>query len=237
MTTSVALPPNFNEDKKDIIDFTYQRLLPRPMSFADLGGCWGVDGAYTFYTLQQFGASRAILVDTDPTDKALTIGRQFPALTIVKGNFGDVAVQQQVGDVDAIFLFDVLLHQVKPDWDQVLAMYAPHTRFFVVYNQQYVGSRETVRLLDLGRDEYFANVPADPHLPPYSTLFEKMYEINPAHGRIWRDVHNVWQWGIVDRDLLACLERLGFTMQLYKNCGQWGSLKNIQNHAFVFQKR
>jgi hypothetical protein len=237
MTTTLALPPNFNQDKAETIDFAYQRIWPRPMTFADLGGVWGVDGAYTLYTLQKFGASRAVLVDSNHTDKVMEMARQFPSLSLIKGNFGDPAIQAQVGDVDAILLFDVLLHQVKPDWDQILAMYAPHTRIFVVYNQQFVGSQKTVRLLDLGREEYFANVPGDPNLPPYSTLFEKMYEINPEHNRIWRDVHNVWQWGIVDRDLVGCLDRLGFTMQLYKNCGQWGALRNIQNHAFVFQKR
>jgi hypothetical protein len=235
--TTFALPPNFNQDKREVIDYAYERLGSRLMSFADLGGVWGVDGAYTLYTLQHFGAARAVLVDSNFTDKVVEFARAFPALSLVRGNFGDRAIESQLGNVDVIFLFDVLLHQVKPDWDDILAMYAPHTRVFVIYNQQFVGSDKTVRLLDLGREEYLANVPADPNLPPYSTLFEKMYEIHPEHGRIWRDVHNVWQWGIVDRDLIACLDRLGFTMQLYKNCGQWGQLKNIQNHAFVFQRR
>ncbi len=237
MTATLDLPPNFNQDKKDLIDFAYERLAPRPMAFADLGGVWGVDGAYTRYTLQRYGATRAVLVDTNFTDKVIEVAPSFPSLTLVKGNFGDPVTAERVGHVDAIFLFDVLLHQVKPDWDQVLAMYAPRTRLFVIYNQQWVGGRRTVRLLDLPRDQYFANVPHDRTVPPYSFLFEKMYEMNTEHGRIWRDVHNIWQWGIVDHDLIDCLDHLGFTLQLYKNCGQWGELRNIQNHAFVFQKR
>ena len=161
MTTTLDLPPNFNQDKKELIDFAYERLTPRPMAFADLGGVWGVDGAYTRYTLQRYGAARAVLVDTNFTDKVIEVAPSFPSLTLVKGNFGDPATAERVGNVDAIFLFDVLLHQVKPDWDQVLAMYAPRTRLFVVYNQQWVGGHRTIRLVDLPRDQYFANVPAD----------------------------------------------------------------------------
>ena len=68
----------------------------------------------------------------------------------------------QVGRVDAIFLFDVLLHQVAPDWDTILEMYAKNVRVFGIYNQQWTGADTTVRLLDLGEEEYFRNVPVDP---------------------------------------------------------------------------
>ena len=66
----------------------------------------------------------------------------------------------EVGDVDAVILYDVLLHQVRPDWNEVLRMYAPRTRHFIVYNQQWVKGPDTVRLVDLGKDEYFRSVPA-----------------------------------------------------------------------------
>jgi hypothetical protein len=125
---------------------------------------------------------------------------------------------------------------VKPDWDEILEKYAKRTNYFVVYNQQWTGSENTVRLIDLGKDEYFKAIPHNEEDPPYNYLFDKMYEIHPQHQRIWRDIHNVWQWGITDRDLLSCMENLGFKQLRYKNCGSFGPLPNFENHAFVFQK-
>lgn len=232
----LRLPRNFNFDKKDLIDFTFQRITPKPQSFADLGGVWGIDAAYTFYTLDRYEITFAFLVDTGFTDAVKKKSRKYENLNLIGGNFGDTTILKQLDKVDVIFLFDVLLHQVKPDWDEILQMYSPVTNCYVVLNQQFIKSGKTVRLLDLGFDEYFENVPHDKEHPTYKALFEKMYDIHPEHKRIWRDIHNVWQWGITDEDLCRRMKDLGFTLQYYKNCGQFGHLKNFQNHAFVFQK-
>jgi hypothetical protein len=233
--SEIALPLNFNLDKKELIDYTFRRCHPSPVSFADLGGIWNVDGAYTFYTLREHGAKQAFLVDTDFTEVSIKQGRSIESLSLIQGNFGDESVAEQIGRVDATFLFDVLLHQVKPDWNEILESYSKRTNYFIVYNEQWTGSENTVRLLDLGHEEYLRNVPHEEH-PTYKALFEKMYEIHPQHKRIWRDIHNVWQWGITDRDLLRTMEDLGYKMQFYKNYGRFGSLPNFENHGFVFQK-
>ena len=81
---------------------------------------------------------------------------------------------QQIGKVDAITLFDVLLHQVNPDWDEILEMYAPSTTYFIIYNQQFVAADKTVRLLDLGYEDFFKNVPRAKDNPLYKEVFEKM---------------------------------------------------------------
>ena len=80
-------------------------------------------------------------------------------------------------------------------------------------------------------------MPVVPDHPTYKALFDRMYEVHPQHKRIWRDVPDVWQWGITDEDLVRTVEALGFTMQLYKNCGRFGTLSNFENHGFVFQRR
>jgi hypothetical protein len=227
---------NFNLDKKQLIDYTFRHCNPVPASFADLGGIWNVDGAYTFYTLRKYGAKCAFLVDTNFTDSSIEKGRAESNLKLLPGNFGEESVADQIGMVDAIFLFDVLLHQVKPDWNEILENYSKRTNYFLVYNQQWIRSDKTVRLIDLGRDEYFKNVPIDKEHPTYKALFDKMYEIHPQHKRIWRDIHNVWQWGITDHDLLRTMWSLGFEMQYFKSCGRFGSLPNVENHAFLFQK-
>jgi glycosyltransferase involved in cell wall biosynthesis len=233
-----GFPVNFNFDKKELIDYVYRRCLPIPLSFADLGGVWGVDGAYTYYTLSEYGARDAFLVDFNFTETSILKSQAEGTLRLIRGHFGEEPVVQQIGNVDAIFLFDVLLHQVNPDWNEVLKAHSEHTRYFVVYNQQWTGSEHTVRLLDMGRDEYFKNVPPGiKEHPAYTALFDKMNEeIHPGEKRVWRDNPAVWQWGITDRDLIETMDKLGYEMQYYKNCGRFGSLPNFENHGFVFQK-
>src|SRR5271154_4149985 len=113
---------NLLSSKKQLIDFACEELGMR--SFADLGGVWNVDAGYTFYALQRQQVDRAVIVDTDFTPKVLERQKKYPGLRIVKGNFGQSTVRDQIGRVDGVFFFDTLLHQVKPDWDEILGMYA-----------------------------------------------------------------------------------------------------------------
>jgi hypothetical protein len=226
--------PKLLQDKLDLIDFTFTSLKAR--SFADLGGVWGVEGGYTFYSLDKYDLTSAVMVDTHPTHYFKEESRQYTQLRFIQGDFGDEHSVRRVGQVDAIFLFDVLLHQVAPDWTRILEMYAPQVRCLIIYNQQWIGSNHTVRLLDLGEEEYFQNVPHSPSEKTYDMLFQKLDQKHPDHDKPWRDVHHIWQWGITDLDLQNKVESLGFRMQFYKNCGQVGNLKNFENHAFVFSK-
>jgi len=228
--------PKLNKDKLKLIDFAFSQCTPTPTSFADLGGVWNVNGAYTFYTLKQYDVTKSFLVDTNFTDVVLRNSRPLNRLKLLEGNFGEEIIAKQIDKIDAIFLFDVLLHQVKPDWNEVLELYSKRTNYFVIYNQQWTAGEDTVRLLDLGRDEYFKNVPHDKNHPTYIALFDKMNEMHPQHKRIWRDIHNVWQWGITDRDLTSTMDNLGFKLQFSKNCGRFGRLPNFEDHLFIFQK-
>ncbi|ODR05028.1 hypothetical protein BHQ21_15465 [Mycobacterium sherrisii] len=223
------------QDKVDIIDQAFTSLNIE--SFADLGGVWRVDGGYTFHALDKHNIKDAALVDTHPTEKVIAKAKKYPQLRLIKGNFGDPAVADQVGKVDAVLLFDVLLHQVAPDWDKILEMYAKNVRALVIYNQQWTGPGSNVRLLDLGEDEYFRNVPHNPRQENYKDLFGKLDQIHPDHNRPWRDVHHIWQWGITDTDLEAKVDELGFTLLHKKNCGRFGRLPNFENHAFIFARR
>ena len=222
-------------DKKEIIDFALGRLAPSPCSFADLGGIWDVDGEYTFHGLENHTVKKACLVDTDFTDKAKKKAEKHTNLTIIKGNFGSPEVVEKIGAVDAVFLFDVLLHQVSPDWDEILEMYARASEIFVIFNQQWTGPK-TVRLLDLGEEKYFRSVPHDKAHPNYADLFQRLDEVHPQHQRKIRDIHNIWQWGVTDSDLIKKMRDLGYSMQYYKNCGRFQNLDNFENHAFIFKK-
>ena len=193
-------------EKLELIDSTFSKFDVR--SFADLGGVWGVEGGYTFHALDRHPISRAVLVDTHPTQIVRDRATKYPALELVEGAFGDDGVVRRVGAVDAVVFFDVLLHQVAPDWDDVLRRYAERVKYFVIYNQQWIGSQSTVRLLDLGKEEYLRNVPHKRHEAPYNDLFSKLDQIHPEHGKPWRDVHHIWQWGITDGYLEAKLSKL-----------------------------
>jgi hypothetical protein len=222
--------------KRRLIDFACERLGIK--SFADLGGVWGVDGEYTFYAMETHKIETAFLVDITFTEALLQRKQKYPGLKIISGNFGDTGVARQIEDVDAVILFDVLLHQVNPDWDNILEIYASRTKSFLIFNPQFIASNRTVRLLDLGEDKYFMNIPHTKDEEPYKTVFEKMYEIHPRpqyqQRRIYRDIHDIWQWGIIDEDLIAKMKSLGFSLQYFRNHGKFNKLANFENHAFAF---
>lgn len=77
----------------------------------------------------------------------------------VEGDFTIPEVADEIGQVDGILLFDVLLHTVSPDWDELLAMYADSPQCFLIANPQWERTEETVRLLDLGHERFLDAVP------------------------------------------------------------------------------
>jgi hypothetical protein len=225
---------HLDPNKKQLIDFACQKL--GMCSFADLGAVWNVNGDYTFYAMEAYKIESAVIVDTDLTPAVLERQKRYPGLKIIKGNFGQSNIRDQIGKVEGAFFFDTLLHQVKPDWDEILGMYADVARIFLILNQQYNNFDKTTRLLDLGRDAYFRNVPHSANEEPYKTYFRDLDAIHPDYKRPYRDIHAIWQWGIVDADLIGRMSELGFKMQFYKNCESWPQLQNVENHAFVFCK-
>jgi hypothetical protein len=236
-------------DKVDLIDQAFSSLNIE--SFADLGGVWGVDGEYTYHALDTHGAQDAVLVDANMTPAVLARAKSHPQLRLIEGDFSDQAVVDEVGKVDAIFLFDVLLHQVSPDWDAILEMYAKNVRSLVIYNQQWTGSETTVRLLDLGEKEYFRNVPHSRYQKNFRNLFEKLDQKHPDYDTPWRDLKHIWQWGITDADLESKAAQLGFKLLYKKDCGKFGLLANFankehgrfgllpnfENRAFIFSRQ
>lgn len=206
-------------------------------SFADLGAVWGVEGGYTFHALDHHKMKNAALVDGHITPKVKDRAKSYRNLRLIEGLFGDQKVVDRVGDVDAVFLFDVLLHQVSPDWDQILEMYAKNgVRCFVIYNQQWTGSTSTVRLLDLGEQQYFRNTPHSKRNKVYRDLYSKLDKNHPDMDKPWRDVPHIWQWGMTDGDLESKLDELGFSLIFKKDCPGFRLLPNIQNRAFIFAR-
>jgi hypothetical protein len=157
-------------------------------------------------------------------------------------------VPDLVGDVDVVILFDVLLHQVKPHLDDLLDMYAPRTKHFLIYKQQWISSAHTARLLNFGKEECFKKIPAgSENFKSYIGLFDRLDQAIPIGlfdrldqaipaepERLFRDGINIWQWGITDADLITKLGELAFNLQHFKNCGQAFGLSDFENHGFLF---
>jgi hypothetical protein len=219
-----------NPVKLAVIDHCFEQQGCR--SFADLGGVWGVDGGYSRYAADVHRAERGVLVDDDFTAAYLEHSSRLPNLVHVRGNFGAPEITEALGSLDVVFFFDVLLHQVNPDWDELLARYAERARCVAVVQPQWNGE-ETVRLLDLGEVEYLAAVPPD---DIYEGLFSRLDTVHETRSRPWRDVHDIWQWGITDRDLTERMRAHGFEVTYFRETGPWRGLPRFHESAFVFAR-
>ncbi len=230
-----AVYPDLMIGKKELIDVAFSQYSIR--SIADIGGAGpigGVQGGYAFYCCEQYGIQDSFIVDGFLSNETEARIRNNSAVTFVQGNFDDKKVLDRIGNVDAVFFFDVLLHQVKPDWQEILALYAKHAKIFLIYNQQYTVSRHSVRLIDLGEDGYLRNVLYTKDSPHAKDFFERPNERMPGTDRLFRDTREVWQWGITDSDVIDVMRSLGFSLQWSKNYGHYGSLPDIEEHAFLF---
>jgi hypothetical protein len=150
----------------------------------------------------------------------------------ISGNFADPAVADEVGNVDAVLLFEVLLHTVTPDWDDLCRMWAPRTNAFVVANPQWEGE-SSIRLIELGREGYERVVPSSDN---HARLFDRLDETVPRVGRPWRDAHFVWQWGITDADLKEVMASLGFSLARDEAIGPFSGAEGFTERSFVFAR-
>jgi hypothetical protein len=96
-----------------------------------------------------------------------------------------------------------------------------------------VAGPQTVRLPDLTKDQYDRLVPAS---PVHDEAWEQPHAIHPKYKRPYRDIHEIWQWGIVDADLDSACRDLGFQLVYYENAGMWQGLPAFENHAFVYER-
>ena len=220
-------------DKLRLIDHAFRFAVPQATTFADLGGVWKVNGGYSRYAVKQKNIRQGTLVDTDfppSVSEALT---PVPRLRLISGDFTSPEVTERIGEVDVLFFFDVLLHQANPSWETVLAQYGPRTSCMIIFNQQYVAGTATIRLTSLPIEEYIAIAPKGRD-EVYRHIYAHADEMHPTYGKPWRDIHNIFQWGITDADLRAHMKRLGFREVLYRNYGRFSNLPAFENHGFIF---
>lgn len=198
------------KDKLELID---RAKLKGAKTFLELGGIGDVEGGYSFYALSN--DCQVTMVDKNMTDfirnkkKIMNLTR----LTLIEGRFHEVI--EKIKPVDCILLFYILLHQVNPDWNKILEMYAPKTKMFAIFDPRYTG-KETVRLMNL------------PNYHDYTSL---------KNDSLDRDNIDVWQWGITDDDLISKMKELDFRLHFFENRGLFPNTKMMENHSFLFIKK
>ena len=223
--------PPLVELKLRTIDAAF--ALPEVASVVDLGGVWAVEAGYTFHALERHRPERAVLVDDDITPAVRERAAAFGQLELLEQDLGLERTPGDVGPIGVVLLFDVLLHQVKPDWDEILRRYAPLTQAFAIVNPMWDGGAETVRLLELGEERYRRLVPPQDNL---EGLHDRLDEVNPQRDKPWRDVHEIWQWGITDADVRAVMAELGFAPSFAERHGRWRGLSDFEDCAYVFHR-
>jgi hypothetical protein len=219
----------------DAIDFAVEQLGIESFADLDMGRTYG---EHAFYAIDKPTVREGVLADARPTrarDQLLTAierAAERPGMRVVDGDALDLATINEIGQVDAILMFNVLLHTVAPDWGRVLELYAPRTSCFVIANPQWQGNA-TVRLIDLGREQFLEAVPPS---AAHRDLFDHLDEWDPAQNRAYRDLRSVWQWGITDADLVAKLDELDFGLAYERSLGPFPGADAFENKAFVFSR-
>ena len=221
----------------DAIDFAVREVGITSFADLDAGATYG---EHALYAMGQPTVRAGVLADAR-TARArgqlldvIEHAAERPGLRVVDGDALDRDTIAEIGAVDAVFLFNVLLHAVAPDWDRVLEVYAAATSCFVIANPQWRVGAETVRLIELGRHRYLETVPSS---AANRDLFERLDEWSSAEQRPTRDSRTVWQWGITDTDLKAKLEELGFGVDLERSHGDVTGAEAFESKTFVFSRR
>ena len=220
----------------DAIDFAVTECGITSFADLDTGPTYGEHALYAFdHPSVQEGA----LADARPARRreqlldAIDYASERPGMRVVDGDGFDADTIAEIGEVDAVFLFNVLLHAVAPDWDRVLELYAPSTSCFVIANPQRREGTETVRLVELGREHYLETVRDS---ASNRELFARLDEWSPAEQRPHRDSRTVWQWGITDADLKRTLQELGFKLDFERSHGPFPGAEAFENKTFVFSR-
>lgn len=233
------VPPK--REKLELLDTAHE--LTDFRSFADLGACWGVDGAYTFHAASLCGSEleRAVIVDGNLTHLTRERAKEHPRVELVQALLGSRQALDAVGEVDALIMYDILLHQVKPDWDRFLLNWLPHTNALIVFNQNWLKTPRTIRFVDRGVDWYYRNVyvweddwNARERLESW---FSRHHE-RDEDGRLERDNHWYWQFGIRPLELIRLLAKNGFELVYMKRHRHaFGRSRPwIVNDGLIFQR-
>jgi hypothetical protein len=195
------------ESKVKLIDNALDRYAIK--SIIDLGGCWRVNGGYMYHAIKSGKINRAFIVDGNITAPTKEAAKEYPQLTLIQGALGDPDIVKTVGKIGAVIMYDILLHQVNPNWDAFIRLWSSIADYLIIYNQNWTQDEKVIRFIDRDVDWYVKNVPHS-NENRVREWYNKHNEQNVEMDRKWRDVHNFWQFGITRQALRAEVESQGF---------------------------
>jgi hypothetical protein len=228
--------PAHGANRLGVLDYAIAELGIESFASLEIGQACG---QYAFYAIDKPGVQRGALLDAGGRRpgahllNAIELAAEHPGMRVLDGRFSDPEAVAELGRVDAVLLYDVLVRLVGPDWDEVLELYAPATSAFVIFNPQWEDGDQTIRLIELGRERYLE---AAPPWPGTVRLFDMLDVWNPEQQRRYRDGSEVFQWGITDADLKAKMEELGFGLDREWRCNPFPQTKGFVNKGFVFRR-
>lgn len=218
------------------IDYAVEDLGVESFASLEVGQAYG---QYAFYMIDKPAVRRGFLVDAadrSPGDHLLSAidnAAERPGMLVLDGSFFDPSTVSEIGQIDAVVLYDVLLRMVDPDWNHVLQLYAPVASSFVIVNPQWEKGEGTIRLIDLGRDRYLETVPP---WVSHRLLFDHLDDWFPGQQRCYRDANHVWQWGITDAALKDEMSELGFSLAREWTLARPPDTHGFLTKAFVFSR-
>jgi hypothetical protein len=232
-----AAPKSRRKPTLDAIDFAVREVGITSFADLDMGATYG---EHALYAMDHPSVRAGVLADARPARaraqllNMMEYAAERPGLRVIDGDALDRHTIDEIGDVDAVFLFNVLHRAVAPDWDRVLEVYANLTSCFVIGSPQWRGGADTIRLIDLGCGGYLEAVPNN---TPNRELFERLDEWSLREQRPQRDTRGAWQWGITDAGLKRKLEELGFELDFERSLGRLPGAQAFENKTFVFSRQ
>lgn len=99
-----------NKDKSKLIDKAFYYLAPGIKTFADLGGVWKINSAYTFYTFKNHLINKAYLLDTNFNDIVNEQSKRYGNLNCIKGNFAEIDIMKNFSffETDKLYAEEIL---------------------------------------------------------------------------------------------------------------------------------
>ncbi|HEX6460188.1 MAG TPA: glycosyltransferase [Thermoleophilaceae bacterium] len=217
------------------LDYAIEELAIESFASLEIGPACG---QVAFYTIAKPGVREGALIDAgfarsgDSILSAVELAAEHPGMRVLEGTVSEPATVAELAQVDAILICDVLVRLVDPDWDELLERYAPATSAFVIANPQWDRGDETIRLIELGEEEYLKSVPP---WPGTHGLFNRLDKWDSTQARRHRDGSTVFQWGITDADLVAKMSELGFSLDRDWTLNRPPHTDGFVNKAFVFR--
>lgn len=203
-------------------------------SLLDLGGNWNVDGVYSKYIYDNSDCRDITIVDAY-WDHKLTKDYEFYGINCIRETFSKF-FEREPRHFDCTLIFDILLHQVSPNWKEIINHISTISKNILIFNPQWISTDETVRLTKLPNAEYLSNVPHNKDEYPYNNYLKNPWNICPETGICYKDSYCIWQWGITNVDLISSFHKQNFDLLFSQNFKGWDLLDNFENYGYIFRK-